>query len=152
INGVYPGRYWIRLGRPPAGMHLAGLMLDERDALDQPVDLGPKSPPIRVIYRAGGGFLRGSVENGARVTVALLPRGPGSERGVYIETQCDSSGRFEFDALRPGDYYAVAFREVNGNPLEDPVFLADIGAHAAAVPVQAGTVASLELRIARWPD
>jgi hypothetical protein len=53
--------------------------------------------------------VRGAVENCAAGQVQLIPQEPALRRGGFIHyARCDSNGRYEITAVRPGDYYAFA--------------------------------------------
>src|ERR1035438_1938032 len=64
---------------------------------------------ITVVYKTDGGVVRGTAENCASGGVVLVPRDPSLRRGFSRSGPCDSSDRYEVRAMRPGEYYAVAF-------------------------------------------
>ena len=68
---------------------------------------------ISLVYKTGGGTVRGVVEKCASggvllVQQDLLMRLPGFVRNAI----CDSNDRYEITAVRPGEYYALAFSQV----------------------------------------
>jgi len=78
LEGVYPGRYWFYQSTPK-GEYLDAILLGERDVLGWEVDLAEGAPPIRMLYKQGGGTVRGTVAQGGGVTVVLVP-----DRGTIL--------------------------------------------------------------------
>jgi len=78
----------------------------------------------------------------------LVPSDPALRRPVFSRSAaCDSSGAYEVDAVRPGDYYALAFAG-NGPVLTlDDVLLNQ----AVKVSVRAGEASSVDLRTITKP-
>ncbi len=67
----FAGRYFIGPGAAIPGYYVAAVMLDNRDVLGQVVELsGPAS--LKMIYKTGGGSVRGTVEKGAGAMVVLM--------------------------------------------------------------------------------
>ncbi len=153
INHVYPGRYRIVTYKRVPGYYLASVRLGEGEVLGQEVELAPGSPPLRIVYRADGGSVRGTVQNGAGATVALLPTDPALLNPAFIRLEkCDSAGRFEVDGLRPGSYYALAFDRAEFDPLQNAAFVSSLTARANGVRVGPNEVAPLDLKLTAWPQ
>ncbi len=153
IKDVYPGRYRITpMGFVP-GYYLDSVWLGERNVMGQEVDLSPASPPIRVVYKAKAGRVRGTVEDGAGSVVYLLPQDESLLDVQFIRAAaCDGFGRFEAGSLRPGDYYAFAFDRVEFDALTDPAFVRALAPRAVQVHVDEGGVGSVNLKVTPWPE
>ncbi|SPE40840.1 conserved hypothetical protein [Candidatus Sulfopaludibacter sp. SbA3] len=138
IHDVQPGRYRVNpIGQPP-GLYLDSVQLGGRDVLGQKVDLMDGSLPIRVIYKANGGRVRGSVEHCGGIMVVPKDLGERS-RQMLPWTPCDESGRFDIGTLKPGDYYVVAFdRMPDDDSTADPAFFEGILRQAESVRVDGG--------------
>ena len=148
LKGVYPGRYRINPSSV-AGHYLAQVRLGEQDVTGQTVDLARGGPRIRLVYRSDVGSVRGSVENGANSTVVLLGNGGWD---FPANVHCMPDGKFELTGLRPGEYSAVAFNRVEWDLLDEPGFVQRVTRGAAAVRVDPGGVASVDLRLTVWPQ
>jgi len=92
--------------------------------------------------------VRGTAENCASGGVVLVPSDPARRRPGFSKSgPCDSSGHYEVRAVRPGDYYALAFA---GN---GPVLALDEALlnQAVKVTVRAGEASSADLRTITRP-
>ena len=153
LEKVHPGRYVITpLGFIP-GYYLASVVMGDRDVIGQEVDLTRGSPPIRVIYRPNPGRVSGTVEKGEGTRVVLLPKDEAFLDGQFIRSaSCAAGGSFEVANLRPGDYYAFSFDNVDFQALEDPVFVRNLAPRAVSVQVKQGEIASIKLEVTPWPE
>jgi hypothetical protein len=85
--------------------------------LDAAVEIAPGAPPLTIVYKHGGGTVRGAVEGCAGGTVRLLPHDRAMWReGFVLFAPCDANGRYEIGSVRPGDYYAVAIAGDSATP------------------------------------
>jgi hypothetical protein len=108
IPNVYPISYQILPGPPPPRYHFGSIRIGDYDGLGS-VELVPGAQPLTVVYRFGGGTVRGKVENCAGGTVRLLPHDKALWReGFLYFAACDPNDRYEITAVRPGEYYAIA--------------------------------------------
>jgi hypothetical protein len=141
----FAGRFlvWPRALVP--GFYVAGAMLDNRDVLGQVVELtGPTS--LKVVYKTGGGTVRGTVEKGANAMVALMVDATPAARLGY-GARCDADGGFVISDLPPGEYTAVVVHDVSD--LVGPDFPSFLTANGKRVTVDAGAASQVELRRAR---
>ncbi len=141
----FAGRYFIGPGGATPGYYVAAAMLDNRDVLGQVVELsGPAS--VKMIYKTGGGSVRGTVERGAGAMVVLMADAtPASRIGIGVE--CDADGTFSIRDVPPGEYTAVAFQEFN--LVASPEFASLLAASGKRVKVEAGSAAQADLRMAK---
>ena len=70
----------------------------------------------------------------------------GSEAGI-----ASAGGAFEFADVTPGDYYLVAFDHTERSGLPAADLPAVIVPMASSVRVEAGSTASVDLRVNQWP-
>ena len=154
LENVVPGRYRIRTLDSPPNAYLESILVGEQDVLTNDVELSDISPPVRLLYRRDPGTVRGTVENGPGATVVLIPQEKLllGDNFTRIAT-CDSTGRFEVTGLRPGDYYAFAFRrELFWNEFSNPAFFTSLIPSAVPVQVRRGEASSANLRVTTWPE
>jgi hypothetical protein len=71
--------------------------------------------PLTITCRADGGTVRGAVEDCLCATVMLVPREPRLRiQALLPSADCGAGGRFEFAAVPPGEYYALAVDRAPG--------------------------------------
>jgi hypothetical protein len=141
----FTGRYFIGPGGVTPGYYVAAAMLDNRDVLGQVVELSGLAA-LKMIYKTGGGSVRGTVEKGAYATVVLMADATPASR-IGIGVQCDADGGFSIPDVPPGEYTAVAFQEFN--LVASPEFPSLLAASGKSVKVEAGSAAQVDLRVAR---
>jgi hypothetical protein len=147
IGSVYPGPYQILPGPSPPQFYLDSIRIGGHDALESGVEILPGAQPLTVVYKLGGGNVRGTVEKCAGGTVRLLPHDKAMRRqGFVLFAPCDSNDRYAIAAVRPGDYYALAIAGDSPAPwyatmLDDDGLVND----ASTVTVRAGENSSADL-------
>lgn len=108
IPNLYPGTYYLLASEPEPPYYLASVRVSGQDGMAGPMYLGSGNDQAEVVFRADGGTVSGSVEDGKGCWLSLLP----VEQNLWKPSQrmgrCDDFGHFTIPALRPGDYYAVA--------------------------------------------
>jgi hypothetical protein len=135
IEGVYPGRYQVNF-LPRPGNYAASITLGDREILGQITEFSSGSEPLRIVYRADGGSIRGTVENCGNATIAINPEDPAIQRGNMGFSRfahCTADGHFEIRNLHPGRYYVS----------DDPSAINK----GTSVDVKAGETTTLELKV-----
>uniref|UniRef100_Q020K2 Cna B domain protein n=1 Tax=Solibacter usitatus (strain Ellin6076) TaxID=234267 RepID=Q020K2_SOLUE len=102
---LYPGSYRVIPGPPPPGFYVESVRAGETPVLEE-LELSAGSPGLTIVYKSNGGTVRGAVEKCGTGQVWLIPQQGPPPRNYFAA--CNTEGRFEFTAVRPGDYYAVA--------------------------------------------
>ena len=141
IETVDQGMFQILPGPPPPLYYLEAVRLGETTVSDD-VELSPGAPEIILVYRTGGGTIRGSVEKCDSGQVLLFAE----DRSVRQVPRgaCDTNGRFEISAIRPGAYKALAFPEYL---LVNEEAAAPFLRTAVQVTVRAGEVTEADLTL-----
>jgi Carboxypeptidase regulatory-like domain len=149
IGQAYPGVYRLSplLQPPPPPYYLHAVRVGDADLITQEVEFSSADVAITLVYKTDGGSVRGAAENCASGGVVLVPRDPSRRPGFSKSGPCDSSDHYEVRAVRPGDYYALAFA---GN---GPVLALDEALlnQAVKVTVRAGEASSADLRAITRP-
>jgi hypothetical protein len=148
IQNVYPGAYQILPGPSPSQYYLDSIRIGGRDALESGVEILPGAQPLTVVYKLGGGTVRGTAENCAAGTVRLLPHDKAMRRqGFVLFAPCDSNDRYAIAAVRPGEYYALAIAGDSPTPWYATMWDDDgLVNNASTVTVRAGENSSADLR------
>ncbi len=158
LRNLLPGRYRITT-MGAEGFYLDSIQFGGQEVLGQAIDIMDGSLPLRVVYKAGGGSVMGSVEHCAMAV--LFPADPSLQTNGFVRTRrCDPGGRFEFDGLRPGDYKVAALPSPDLESVEQvldefsfgSVPLGPIAPSAGSVRVEAGQSTTVTLKLAAWPE
>lgn len=144
LKDLYPGRYGIYVRGDSPGAYVDSVMLGERETIGKEVELVEGGPSLRVIFKRDGGRVLGTIENGDRAGVVLVPQ---AERPIVWPSSCCEGGRFEFANVRPGDYYVVPYHQSDFEWLADPTVGRDVMAHAPSVHVETGGALWMDLKI-----
>jgi uncharacterized GH25 family protein len=148
VQNVYPGPYQILPGPAPPRFYLDSIRMGGYDALGSGIEIATGTQPLTVVYKLGGGTVRGNVENCALGTVRLLPHNKAMWReGFVLFGPCDSNDRYEITAVRPGEYYAIAIAGNSATPWYATMWDDDgLVNNASPVTVRAGESSSADLR------
>jgi hypothetical protein len=105
FEALYPGSYRVIPGPPPPLFYVDSIRTGDTPLLEE-VELSAGSPDLTIVYKSDGGSVRGAVEKCGTGQVWLVALHAPQLRNYFAA--CDAAGRFEFNAVRPGDYYAIA--------------------------------------------
>ncbi len=155
FGAIYPGAYRLAVNGSIPGYYLKSIWIGAGEIAGLPVEVGPESPPLRLVYATGGGRIIGDVENGAGAQVVLIWADrstgmPGQEiRTIY----CNAEGRFTVNDLRPGNWYAFAFADarIRGS-ITETVFDRGFWRQAESVGVREGDTVRVQLKILPRPE
>ena len=103
---------------------------------------------LTVTYKTDGGSVHGKAENCNAGGVVLVPADPALRRPAFSKSgPCDSSDRYEVLAVRPGEYFALAFAG-NGPVLKVDESLLN---QAVRVTLRTGEASSVDLKTVTKP-
>jgi hypothetical protein len=152
---LYPGPYRLGVYGGVPGHYLKAVLLGTADVTGRSIELSSSSPPLRLLYSAGGGRLTGEVEGGPGAKVVLIS----ADRENYvlgtdsITILCDDKGRFSLNDLRPGDWYAMAVAgSANTMSIRERMFGRGLWRQATAFRVAERETANLNLKLQEWPE
>jgi hypothetical protein len=149
LRDVYPGLYRFeqQLQSTQAPYYLDAIRVGDADLIMQDVEISSASV-ITIVYKTDGGWVRGKAENCASGGVLLVPGEPALRgRGFSKSAPCDSTGHYEIAAVRPGNYYVLAFAGNGPVPPIDEALLTG----AVRVAVRAAEGASADLKAVTRP-
>ena len=140
VDGLYPGVYMVQPDEPPPGYYLDAIQNGQTRGWDE-LELAAGSAELVLIYKSYGGRLRGTVGNCGSGQVLLVAQdAPRFARAV----DCDAWGHFQMDAIRPGEYSAVAVRGPDLGPRRVDAVLLQA---ASRVTIRAGETTQLDLTV-----
>jgi hypothetical protein len=157
ITSVPPGRF--RLGAVsglPLDYYVADVRQGARSVFDEGFDIANQAPePIEIVLSGGAGIVEGVVQDGPSklvegAVVALVPESRRLEnRSLFASVTSDSSGRFVFRGVAPGDYRLFAWEGTPANAYQNAGFIRKYESKAHAVHVGPGGTSSAALAIIR---
>jgi hypothetical protein len=148
LPDIYAGTYTLLASEPEPPYYLASVRVSGQDGMAGPVYLSSGNDQAEIVFRAGGGAVSGNVEDCQGGVVEVIPvrenlRGPMPARF----DRCDALGHFTIQAVRPGDYYALAVAPIPNIP----VALATLLQQATKVTVRAGETTHVDLKAVKVP-
>jgi len=120
FKDVYADGYRIAPLAASDGYYLDSVRVGDTDVAASEVQLAAGALPVTIVYKTGGGTVHGTVEKCASGAVLLIPAEADMRWfGFLHSVRCDAKDHYEIGAVRPGEYYAVAFAGSDSDPLLD---------------------------------
>ncbi len=163
LENLPPGRYIASVFCGTPGAYVRSISAGGEELLGHDFDLAAAAGGLRIALRTDSATLSGTVEasNDAigqgdrqgRPAVILVPA-DARQRGVDAITSAPVSSKnsFEVRGLRPGDYLAFAFDDVDESLLQDPEFLASLEPLGTRVQLSPGATQTVTLKWNAWPQ
>ncbi len=137
----------------PDGIYVKSARCGNQDVTRAPLDVTAGSK-LEVVLALSASVISGTVqdENGQVVfgfPVTVWPKipDPGGINAGIMNVTTDQSGAFRIGELAPGEYYAIAWEEIDPNVARYPGFLAGFTSVAAAVKVGEGAQETVQLKL-----
>lgn len=150
FKDIYPGMHRVMvLDAYPRSYYLDSVTVGTVDGLGPSVPILSSAQPVTITYKQDGGSVRGKVEGCGKGRVLLIPADSGLQLSAFARgAECGLNGQFQFDAVRPGEYYGLAF-DGNGEVPNLATFRDQdkLRRLAAPVTVRAGEAATAEIRL-----
>ena len=155
VEGLSPGPHHVRLWGLPEGVYLKRAQFGDDDALEKGVTIQPGAPPaaLELTLSADAGVVEGIIldedKNPVTGAQALLVPDPKFRHNpeMFVQATADQNGRFVAPAVRPGEYRAFAFEELQPGAYIDPDFLRPFEDSGKTVRVEPRQRQSLELEL-----
>jgi protocatechuate 3,4-dioxygenase beta subunit len=155
LVGVVPGQYTIRA----TGGTMTSAMAGGQDTLDFPLEFtGERDVTDAVltvtdrISELSGVLTDGAAKPAVDFTIIVAPTDPrfwrpGSRRVML--TRPDTTGRYLFRSLPPGDYMLAAVTDIEQGGQFDPEFLKTLAGNSVRINVTEGGKVAQDIRVAR---
>ena len=156
------GRYLTDVFCGGMGAYVQSITVGGEEVRGRDFELVAASSGVRIALRTDSATLSGTVEtpDGAAVqpqrqghpSVVLIPA---DARLLGVETVAPAAvsakNSFDFAGLRPGEYLAVAFDDIDAAQLQDPEFLAALEPLGTRVNLLPGGTQTVTLKWNAWP-
>jgi len=144
---MLPGTSRIQADVEVGNYYVDSILLGSTDITGQSVELTPSSPPLKIVLKPAG-TVRGTLEDGDTATVVLYPP---NFTGTGYSIQ-GAGKAFELTGIPPGEYNAIALDKFDPPTMTDPLRLNGLMSRATSVRVEAGSTASVQLKMNHVPD
>jgi hypothetical protein len=134
---------------------LTGAMLNGVDVSETPFELTKDVSDLILLYTDRISRVTGRVDaDGLDTSVLLFPAdgawadtSPAARR--FRQDRAGATGEFTFDAVPPGDYYAIAVPESQATDWRDPAALDALARGATRLSVAEGGTRAVALRVVK---
>jgi len=146
----------VRVSTLPRGMSIKSVEVDGSEVADGVLQLkgGQSLDGVRIVVTDRFPAITGHVTDDhaadAEGAVLLFPADEARWVGVGDNvkvTRTTSQGAFRVDAVRPGDYFAIALPSVQSSQTADPEYLASLKDRATRISVHEGEPAHIALKL-----
>jgi hypothetical protein len=155
VEGLFPGVHHVRVWGLPEGLYLKRVQFGEEEGLEKGITIQPgaAAPALELTLSADAGAVEGIILDEEKEPIAgaqavLVPE-PKFQRNpeMFVQVTADQHGRFVVPAVRPGEYRALAFEELQPGAYMDPDFLRPFEDSGKTVRVEPRQRQSLELKV-----
>jgi hypothetical protein len=139
----------------PEGFYLKSVRLGQQDVTETGVDFtqGISAEQFTVVINPNGGQVDGAVQNAKGdpaigATVTLIPDAEHrSISWMYKTANTDQNGHFTFKGVRPGEYKAYAWEDIEQGAQQDPDFVKPHESAGEAVSVKQSSHETVQLKV-----
>jgi hypothetical protein len=163
LENLPPGRYFADVLPGASGGYVQSIAVGGEEVRGRDFDVSSASEGLRIVLRTDSVALKGTVDSpndgtgqGARQghpSVILIPA-DARLRGVDMVplARVASNGSFSISGLRPGEYLAMAFEDVDESQLQDPESLAVLEPLGHSLQLAPGETQTVILKWSVWPQ
>jgi hypothetical protein len=163
LENVPPGRYLADVFAGASGAYVQSITAGGEEVRGREFEVSAASQGLKILLRTDSATLQGTVDssNGAagtaerpgRPSVILIAADP-HFRGIdpIRPARVSSKNTFEVSGLRPGEYLAMAFEDMDESQLQDPEFLDLLETLGTRVQLAPGGTQTVTLKWSVWPE
>jgi carboxypeptidase family protein len=146
----------VRVTTLPRVMSIKSVEVDGREIVDGVLELkgGHTVDGVRIVvtdrFPAVTGLVTDDHAAAAQAAVLLFPADESRWLGITDNTRLTrttAQGAFRLDAVRPGEYFAVALPSLQSSQTADPEFLGSLKDGATRITIHEGETAQLSLKV-----
>jgi hypothetical protein len=157
IRDLVPGAYAMRIQNVPSGHYLKSAIYGAADVLEGELQVGQRPNDLTLVFQEGGGGIDVSVTDPKKTPLAgalvtAVPVEEGRRINLSKVTTTDQRGLARLDALAPGQYFLLAWEDIDPRAVESPAFLQAFRSRAQRITVADGAVASATLSVISGAD
>ena len=160
LHGIAPGKYAALVDTLPDGVYMKSVRFGAQDVTRIALDLtSGVGGSLDILLSRGAAEVLGEVKNneGAAVSGALAtlwPKGlrPESVWNGPAQSATDQNGDFRIAGLVPGEYYAIAWEDLEHDLIYDHDFLKRFESQATAVVLEEGAHQTIQLKLISRED
>lgn len=147
--------YDINVFGLPDGFYLKAIRLGQQDVTESGVDFtqGVSAEQLTVVINPNGGQIDGAVQNAkgdpaVGATVTLIPDAEHRSISWLNKTaNTDQNGHFTIKGVRPGEYKAYAWEDIEQGAHQDPDFMKPHESAGEAVSVKESSHETVQLKL-----
>jgi uncharacterized protein (DUF2141 family) len=163
LEKLQPGRYIAEVFCGASGAYVQSISVGGEEVRGRDFDLSAAAGGLRIVLRPDSAKLTGTVDSPDGATghgegqghpaVILIPA-DSRLRGVDVvaPARVSSKNSFDFSGLRPGEYLAIAFDDIDESQLQDPEFLLSLDPLGRSVQLSPGATQTVTLKWSAWPQ
>ena len=163
LENLVPGRYFADVLPGASGGYVQSITAGGDEVRGRDFDVSAASDGLRIVLRTDSATLNGTVdspndgtgqgERQGHPSVILIPA-DARLRGLDVvpPARVSSNGSFTISGLRPGEYLAMAFEDIDESQLQDPEFLAVLEPLGRSLQIAPGETQTVTLKWSVWPQ
>jgi hypothetical protein len=163
LENLQPGRYFADVLPGASGAYVQSITAGGDEVRGRDFEVSASSQGLGILLRTDSATLKGTVESPhdgtAQVerpghpSVILIPadahlRGLDVVRPARVSSDCS----FSLSGLRPGEYLAMAFEDIDESQLQDPEFLTVLEPLGRSLQLAPGETQTVTLKLSVWPE
>ena len=163
LENLAPGRYFADVLPGASGGYVQSVTAGGEEVRGRDFDVSAASDGLRIVLRTDSTTLTGTVESPDGVPGQGEPRGhpfvvliPADARlrglDVVPPAPVSSNDSFTVSWLRPGEYLAMAFEDIDESQLQDPEFLSMLEPLGRSLQIAPGEKQTVTLKWSVWPQ
>jgi hypothetical protein len=163
LESLQAGRYVADVFCGGSGAYVQSISVGGEEVRGRAFDLSAASGGLRIVLRTDSATLTGTVnstddatpkgERQGHPAVILIPA-DAQLRGVDMVAPAPVSlkNSFNISGLRPGEYFVLAFEDIDESQLQDPEFLSSLEPFGVRVQLSPGAAQTVTLKWNVWPQ
>jgi hypothetical protein len=163
LDNLAPGRYFADVRPGVSGGYVQSITAGGEEVRGRDFDVSAAPEGLRIVLRTDSAALKGMVDaphdgtgqadRQGHPAVILIPA-DARLRGVDMipPARISPDNSFAVSGLRPGEYLAMAFEDIDESQLQDPEFLTALEPLGRSLQLAPGETQTVSLKWSVWPQ